>query len=316
VAVRFRDYYEVLGVPRSASADDIKSAYRKLARQHHPDLAAPADRDRASERFKEINEAYEVLRDADKRRKYDALGENWKSGMDFTPPTGARPDAAPPGAGFDFGGGGTAGEWSGEFSDFFEQLFGSRGPGGRAQRRTGPRAGADIEAELPVPLDALLGGGTRRFELNGHTIEVKVPAGAREGTVLRLAGQGGVGMNGGAPGDLYIVLRAAPDPRWRVAGDDLETELPLWPWQAVLGAAVRVETPDGAVTLTVPAGTVAGTRLRLRDRGLSREDGGRGDLYAIVRIEVPRQPAAAEREAYEALRRASGAPADRPAGSG
>ena len=315
MAVRFRDYYEVLGVPRTATADEIKAAFRKLARRHHPDLATAADREQASERFKAINEAYEVLRDPGKRAKYDELGEHWKSGMDFTPPPGggaARTPGGGPAGGFE------AGEWPEEFSDFFESLFGARTRNGARRGRGpgGPRAGGDVEASLTIPLVALVGGGAPRFELSGRTIEVKVPPGARDGTVLRLAGQGAPGADGGAAGDLYLVLRVAPDPRWRVAGDDVEMELRLWPWQAVLGASVRVETLDGAVSLTVPPGSGAGTRLRLRERGLPVAGGGRGDLYAVVRIEVPAQPAAAEREAYEALRRAATAPPDRPAGGG
>ena len=306
MAVKFRDYYEVLGVPRSASADDIKRAYRQLARKHHPDLQPAAERSQAAERLKEINEAYEVLGDAEKRSKYDALGANWKNGMDFSPPPGAEPGYA------------RAGEWEdvGDVSDFFASLFG-RGTGGRARRGdvrvTIP--GNDIEAEMPVSLEELLRNTARRITLNGgRSLEVEIPRGAREGTVLRLAGQGGPGVNGGPPGDVYLRLRLVPHPRYRVAGDDLDMDLPLWPWQAVLGAEVRTETPDGAVTLTVPSGSQTGRRLRLRGRGLPRADGSRGDLHAVVRIVVPERPSAAEREVYETLKRRASAPADRPAG--
>ncbi len=304
MAVKFRDYYEVLGVPRTATADEIKRVYRQLARKHHPDLQRPADRPKASERFKEINEAYEVLSDPDKRAKYDALGADWKSGMDFTPPpgSGARP-GTPPGAGWtsvdassfeDLGS--DLGSDMGGFSDFFSSIFG-RGEA-RAGRRPGARErvrvtmpGPDVEAELQVTVEELLRGGKRRLSLDGgRQLDVEIPKGARDGTVLRLAGQGGRGING-----------------------DLEMDLPLWPWQAVLGGEVRIDTPDGPVTLTIPSGTQTGRRLRLRGRGLPRADGGRGDLYAVVRIVVPERPSAAEREAYEALRRGASVPGDRPA---
>ena len=310
MAVKFRDYYEVLGVPRTATAEEIKRAYRQLARKHHPDLQVASERARASERFKEINEANEVLSDPDKRAKYDALGANWKGGMDFTPPpdTGRGPSVTTEWEGF------------GDFSDFFGSIFG-RPPGGRAGagRAGGDRAGVrmpipgnDIEGELPLPLDDVLHGGQRRITVDGRSLDVTIPRGIRDGATLRLAGQGGPGVNGGPAGDVYLRVRLLPHPRYRVVDDDLEMDLPLWPWQAVLGAEVRVDTPDGPVTLTVPPGTQSGQRLRLRGRGLPR-DGARGDLYAVVRVVVPTRPSAAEREVYEMLRRSASAPADRPA---
>jgi len=303
VAVKFRDYYEVLGVPRTATPDDIKRAYRQLARKHHPDLQPAAERTRAAERFKEINEAYEVLSDPDKRGKYDALGANWKTGMDFTPPGGEAGYAR-------------ASEWDdlGDFSDFFASIFGrATGRTSRGVRIAIP--GSDIEAELPVTLEELLHSARRRITLNGNrSLEVEIPRGARAGTVLRLAGQGEPGVNGGPPGDVYLRLRLVPHPRYRVAGDDLEIDLSLWPWQVVLGADVRIETPDGPVTLTVPPGTQSGRRLRLRGRGLPRPDGSRGDLYAVARIVVPERPSPAERDAYETLKQRATVPADRPAG--
>ena len=310
MAVKFRDYYEVLGVPRTATAEEIKRAYRQLARKHHPDLQVASERARASERFKEINEANEVLSDPDKRAKYDALGANWKGGMDFTPPpdTGRGPSVTTEWEGF------------GDFSDFFGSIFG-RPPGGRAGagRAGGDRAGVrmpipgnDIEGELPLTLDDVLHGGQRRITVDGRSLDVTIPRGIRDGATLRLAGQGGPGVNGGPAGDVYLRVRLLPHPRYRVVGDDLEMDLPLWPWQAVLGAEVRVDTPDGPVTLTVPPGTQSGQRLRLRGRGLPR-DAARGDLYAVVRIVVPTRPSAAEREAYEMLRQRASAPADRPA---
>lgn len=303
MAVKFRDYYEVLGVPRTATAEEIRRAYRRLARQYHPDLQPPAERARAAERFKEITEAYEVLRDPEKRARYDALGEHWKGGMDFTPPPGTAWTRAPGAAAEDFG----------PFSEFFAALFG-RPAGDR--RRGGVRVtfpGSDVVAELPVTVDELLRGGRRRLVVNGRTVEVELPRGVRDGTVLRLPGQGEPGPGGGPPGDLYLHVRVLPHPRYRVVGDDLEVDLPLWPWQAVLGADVTLETPDGPVTLKVPPGTQTGGRLRLRGRGLPRADGGRGDLYAVVRVVIPERPSPAERAAWEELRRRATAPADRPA---
>jgi curved DNA-binding protein len=311
MAVKFRDYYEVLGVPRTASAGEIKSAYRRLARKMHPDLQPASERAKASETFKEINEAYEVLKDPKKRAKYDALGENWKGGQDFTPPPGTEWS----------GGGGTPWENLGDFSDFFAAIFGEElgGSRRRTRARTGSRIrwetpGAPIEAEMPVSLEELLRGGKRRISLDGNRVlDVEIPLGVRDGTVLRLAGQGGQGTGGAPPGDLFLRLRLQPDPRYRTDGDDFEMDLALWPWQAVLGSEVRIETPDGAVKLKVPAGTRAGTRMRLRGRGLPRPGGERGDLYAVTRIVVPERPQPAEREAYEALQRSSPHPPDRPA---
>lgn len=305
MAVKFRDYYEVLGVPREAAAEEIKQTYRQLARKHHPDLQPPAERAQAAERFKEINEAYEVLSDPEKRAKYDALGANWKGGMDFTPPPGAGRTPAD----------GVEWEDLGGVSDFFASLFGrARGRAGRDGTRI-VFPGNDVEAELPVTVEELLRGGRRRVTLDGQGgLDVEIPRGAREGTVLRLAGQGEPGAEGASPGDLYLRVRLVPHPRYRVVADDLQMDLPLWPWQAVLGAEVQIETPDGPVTLTVPAGTQGGRRLRLRGRGLPRADGSRGNLYAAARILVPERPSATERTAYEALKQVASAPADRPAG--
>jgi curved DNA-binding protein len=281
VAVKFRDYYDVLGIPRSATSADIKKAYRKLARKHHPDLQPPESRAQATARFQEINEAHEVLSDPEKRAKYDALGENWRSGMDFSPPGGG------PGAGAGDGGGrwrAAGPEDYGTFSDFFEALFGRAGASGGARGSQGgvrfTMAGSDVEAELGVELEELLQGGKRRIALGGRSLDVTIPVGVRDGTVLRLAGQGEPGMGGGPPGDL---------------------------------SEVRVETPDGAVKLKVPPGTQSGRRLRLRERGLPRRGGSRGDLHAVVRVLIPTGAGTEEREAYEALRRASRAPHDRPA---
>lgn len=300
MAVKFRDYYEVLGVPRRATADDIKKAFRSLARKHHPDLKPAGEREKAGEAFKEINEAYEVLSDPEKRRKYDALGPGWKNGAEFTPPPGTGRGTVDPS------------QWgdAGDFSDFFESIFG-RGAG-RSRRGAGADRmrfvipGADIEAELPLPFELMLRGGKRRITIDGgRNVDVDIPRGVRDGTVLRLAGQGQQGDGGGPPGDLFLHLRLMPDPQFRVMVDDLETDLPLQPWQAALGASVRLETPDGPVSLKVPPGTQSGQRLRLRGRGLPLRDGTAGDLYALARIIVPERLSAIEKEAYEELKRIS-----------
>jgi curved DNA-binding protein len=302
VAVKYRDYYEVLGVPRTATADDIKRAYRTLARKHHPDLQTSGERDKAAERFKEINEAYEVLSDAEKRAKYDALGSEWRKGMDFTPPAGESPPGEP---GF-----GTWGNLD-EFSDFFASMFGRTG---RQHRGRSPnrRRGRDNEAEIPLSLEDLLHPGRRRINLGDRNLDIDIPRGVRDGTVLRLAGQGRPGVGGEPAGDLYLHVRVLPHARYRLLGDDLEVDLPLWPWQAVLGDQVEIETLDGRVALKVPPGTQSGQRLRLRGRGLPRADGSRGDLFASIRIVVPERPSRPEREAYEALKRVAMARREQP----
>ena len=306
--MKFRDYYEILGVPRGAKPEDIKRAYRKQARKHHPDVAKPSERAQAEEEIKLVNEAYEVLRDPKKRARYDALGANWKAGDDFAPPNGGAPRGRRPGAG--------AGDQYADFddfSDFFSSLFGDLGTRRRAR---GPARGSDIEAELQIGVSELLAAGKRRIALgHGRALDVDIPRTARTGTVLRLAGQGEPGRTGGPPGDLYLHVRVHDDAGYRMEGDDLVMDLPLWPWQAVLGATVRTDVPEGRVDLRVSAGTVSGARLRLKGQGLPRADGTRGDLYAVVRIEVPAAATPQETKAYEMLRDAAHAPKDRPAGA-
>jgi curved DNA-binding protein len=294
--VAFRDYYEVLGVPRDASSDDIRGAYRKLARQYHPDVNKDPG---AEDRFKEIAEAYEVLRDPEKRERYDRLGANWKAGEDVSGATGFGDFAQQGGFGdvrVEFGDG--AG-----FSDFFESFFGARG--GR-RRSTGfdgfSTRGGDQEAELELSLEEAARGGHRKISLgDGRDYEVNVPAGVRDGQRIRLAGEGGRGAAGGSPGDLFLRVRLKPHPRFRAQGHDLYVELPVAPWEAALGATVEVPTLEGRTRVKVPPGSSSGRRLRLKDEGMPGPRGGRGDLYATVKIEVPKELSKEERQLFERL---------------
>jgi curved DNA-binding protein len=295
LAVAFRDYYDVLGVPRDASPDDIKSAYRRLARKYHPDVNKEPD---AEERFKEVAEAYEVLRDPEKRERYDRLGANWKAGQDVS---GAD--------GFDFNGGGgfrdvrvDFGEGA-DFSDFFESMFGSR-MGGRGGGRGGgggfggfSTRGSDQEATLELTLEEAAHGGRRKISLgDGRDYEVNIPPGTRDGQRIRLAGEGGRGAGGGPPGDLFLRVRLKPDPRFRVEGNNLYTDLAVTPWEAALGATAEVPTLSGTSRVKVPAGSSCGRKLRLRGEGL-----GNGDLYASVSIKVPKKLSRDERKLFEEL---------------
>jgi curved DNA-binding protein len=293
----FKDYYDVLGVARDASGEEIKKAFRKLARKYHPDVAK--DKITGEAKFKEINEANEVLSDPEKRRKYDQLGANWN-----------HPERQPPPPRRGFGGGyeeasevhfdGTG------FSDFFEQFFGSRGrpSGGFGQTRgdvtgggTVAQRGQDIEADILVTLDEVLHGSTRTIHLQRtdprtgqsvqQTLRVKIPPGVREAQLIRLAGKGQEGIGGGDPGNLYLRVKFAQHPDFRVRGADLYYDLDLAPWEAVLGATVDIPTLDGTVSLKIPAATRAERKLRLRGKGLPTSDGTRGDLYAVVSIQVP-----------------------------
>ncbi len=290
MALKFRDYYEVLGVSRTASADEIKKAYRKLARKHHPDVN-PADKT-ADGRFKELNEANAVLSDPEKRARYDQLGANYKAGNDFTPPPGwkaPRPEAR------------ASGEQS--FSDFFEGFFGGRGGASSFNM-----AGSDIDVEIGLSLEAAHGGGRHSLKLQGHDapvdIDVTIPAGSREGTIIRLAGQGSPGMGKGPPGDLLLHVRLKRHPIFQVLGtDDIQVDLKVAPWEAALGASVHVPTLDGpvAVEMKIPPGAQAGQRLRLRGEGLNRRGGGRGDEYLRLVIVNPPHLDETEKELYAKL---------------
>jgi curved DNA-binding protein len=319
--VQYKDYYETLGVPRSASDTDIKKAFRKLAREHHPDVAK--DKKKAEEKFKEINEAYEVLSDPAKRKKYDELGANWKSGAEFRPPpgwesfTGGRGfrRAGPGGQEFEFHFGGTG------FSDFFEQLFGSMGRGGMGGARGFGRQagfeeedfaerGRDIEGDIMVTLEEAMRGSLRSVTIRHHsraeTYQVKIPAGVTEGQRLRVAGRGEAGTGGGEAGDLYLRVRLAKHPDFAVEDRNLIFEAELAPWEAVLGTSVSVPTLGGRVNIKIPPGTQNGQKFRLCGRGLpQRATGSNGDLIVVTRIEVPSRITESERKLWEQLQRES-----------
>jgi curved DNA-binding protein len=300
--VAFRDYYEVLGVSRGASDEEIRSAYRKLARTYHPDVNKDPG---AEDRFKEISEAYEVLRDPDKRQRYDRLGANWKAGEDVSGAEGFGGFRQGQGGfgqgqgGFDdvrvqFGGNG--------FSDFFEGVFGGRGGPGAGGFEGFSTRGGDQEATLEITLEEAARGGRRKISLgSGRDYEVEIPAGVRDGQRIRLAGEGGTGARGGPAGDLLLRVRVKPHRRFRVEGRDLFVELPITPWEAALGATVDVATLNGTARVKVPAGSSSGRRLRLRGEGMPGPGRQHGDLFATVRIVVPKTLSKEERELFEQL---------------
>jgi curved DNA-binding protein len=282
----YTDYYEVLDVPRDADQDTIRRAYRKLARKYHPDLNSDSD---AEERFKELGEAYEVLSDGEKRERYDRLGARWREAEREAPEESFEDFFVHQGFGD-----GTRVRFG---EDLFEALFGAR-----AGRAGGPLRGRDREALLELSIEDALAGGRRRLTLDGREVNVNFPAGVRDGQLIRLAGQGGEGRDGGQPGDLFLRVALKPHPRFRRRGDDnLDVDLPITPSQAALGATVSVETPTSTARVRVPAGSSSGRRLRLRGRGLPKRGGGSGDLHAVVKIVVPKELTDRERELYEQL---------------
>ncbi len=290
--MEFKDYYKVLGVERSASDDEIKKAFRRLARKHHPDLSKATD---AAQRMQEINEAYEVLRDPQRRAAYDQVGQGRRGGERFDPP----PDW---GSGFEFNGGPGDGFDAERYSEFFETLFGAAHRS-RAQPHTGAHGfqstrGQDHHARVTITLEDAFTGATRRINLHSPTLDahgqvqlrerelqVTIPHGVRAGQQIRLAGQGAPGLAGGPPGDLYLEVHFEPHSRYRVDGRDLYVTLPVAPWEAALGAAVEVPTPSGTLQVNVPAGSQGGRKLRLKGRGLPCAEP--GDLYAVLQVVLP-----------------------------
>jgi DnaJ-class molecular chaperone len=320
-----------LGVKRDASDEQIRQAYRKLARKYHPDLN-PKDKT-AEEKFKQINEANEVLSDPEKRKRYDQLGANWKDGADFTPPPGwGQVNVEYEDLGRIFGGGG------GGFSDFFEAFFGggrSPDPNQRRRSRSKSNKGQDAEAQMEISLEDAHRGGRHRITLQGarvcqvckgsgefngnvcsscrgsgqvmapRTIDVNIPPAARDGSVIKVRNQGQPGLNGSEAGDLFIKLKIKPHAVFSVSGDDITAEIPITPWEAVLGASIEVPTIEGKAGMKVPAGSQSGQRLRLRGQGLNRRDGSRGDEYVKLKIVVPVNPTEREKQLFKELAEAS-----------
>jgi curved DNA-binding protein len=303
--MKYKDYYAILGVPRGASADEIRKAYRKLAQKYHPDVTKDAQ---GEEKFKEVAEAYQTLKDPEKRKAYDELGTSFASGQEFRPPPGwGERHAEAAGGGFAFD--------DLDLSDLFESLSRGRGGGARGPRKV---RGQDFEVGVQLTLeDAARGtqvdlrlalpeydehGAVRAVE---KTIKARIPKGATDGQRLRLRGQGGKGMNGGANGDLYLDITLRPHALFRASGHDLYLDVPLAPWEAALGATVEIPTLEGAVNLRIPAGTSANRKLRLAGKGLPRPGGEPGDLYAVAQIVNPTVLTDRERELYRELASAS-----------
>ncbi len=310
--MEYKDYYKALGVGKNATQKEIQAAYRKLARKLHPDVNKKPD---AEESFKAINEAYEVLKDPEKRKRYDALGANWRDGERYSPPPGWE------NAQFDFGDGTGNFEFHGDpgqFSDFFEGLFGrGRTYGRTSQDRPGwAMRGADQEAAMELTLEEAYHGikktiSLQHLELEGSAyvtknkeINVNIPAGVSEGSRIRLSGQGGAG-SGGQNGDLYLRVHILPHPIFTLNGNDLEEEIKITPWEAALGTKVELPTMTGSVNLTIPAGVQPGQKLRLRGKGMPAVKDRHGDLYAVIKIVVPKHLSQRERELFEELARVS-----------
>ena len=295
--VKFRDYYETLGVSRTASEDEIKKAYRKLARKYHPDLNP--NNKQAEEKFKEVQEAYEVLGDKEKRSRYDQLGPNWKSGSDFTPPPNWQTEFDPSEM---FGrgprpGGGFGRQAGGGFSDFFEMFFGGMGGG------MDESVGEDAETQLTLPLIDMHQGTTKKLRVQtgrmNKTIDVRIPPGARDGSRIRVPGGGPNGR------DLYIRLKQDPNSAFTVKGDDTEVEVKISPWEAALGTTMQVPTLDGRADIRVPPGVTSGQKLRLRGQGPTIRGGGRGDHFVKLKIASPKTLSEEEKKLFEELQRVS-----------
>ncbi len=297
MSVSYKDYYQLLGVERSASASEIAKAFKKLARKYHPDLNQGDAK--AEEKFKEVNEAYEVLKDPEKRKLYDRLGKDWQHGQQFR--------GAPGFENFNFNGQGFGGG-SGDFSDFFEAIFGQAAQGARGQQ-FGPdpfggfsrrqRRGRDVESEIFVSLEDALHGARRTVNVRGRNLEVSIPAGIKAGAKLRLTGQGDPAP-GGVAGDLFLRISYGEHPHFTVDGLNLNYDVPLTPWEAALGADVRIPTLDGAIEMHIPSGASSGKRFRLRGKGMGKGSG-RGDVMVRVMIKVPDTVTDEERALWEQL---------------
>jgi curved DNA-binding protein len=304
--MEYKDYYDIVGVKKDATQDEIKRAYRKLARKYHPDVSKEAN---AEDKFKEVGEAYEVLKDPEKRAAYDQLGSQWQAGQDFHPPPGWD-------AGYEYSDTGDGGPDLGGFSDFFESLYGQGVHGGGRQRGPGRgfrMRGEDHHAKILVDLEDSYQGASRSITLQvsgvdesgrvatrPRTLKVQIPRGIRRGQQIRLAGQGGTGHGGGESGDLYLEVEFRLRKNHRVEGADVYLDLPLAPWEAALGATVKVPTPAGAVDLKVPPGSQAGRKLRLKGRGIPARPP--GDLYVVLQITLPPAENEQQRGIYEKMK--------------
>ncbi len=301
--MKFKDYYEILGVKRTATPDEIKAAYRKLARKYHPDVSKEPN---AETRFKELGEAHEVLKDPEKRALYDQMGSQWKAGQDFKPAPGWD-------AGFEFRGGGASD--FGDPSDFFEALFGRRPRGSGARRPNVHAEGEDHHAKIMIDLEDAYRGAHRTVSLrmpsydaqgqmvaHERKLEVNIPKGIRAGQHLRLSGQGGPGIGTGRAGDLYLEVAFNPHPLFRVDDRDVYVDLRLAPWEAALGAKVEAPTPEGPIQLTIPPGSSAGRQMRLKGKGIPGQPA--GDLYVALAVALPPADTEAAKEAYRVLSRA------------
>lgn len=309
--MEYKDYYKIMMINKNATQAEIKKAYRKLARKYHPDVSKESD---AEQKFKQVGEAYEVLKDPEKRTAYDQLGANWQAGQDFNPPPGWD-------TGYEFNGAGGAGFSDGDsaaFSDFFESLFGQQGAGfspgqaGRHQRTGGGYSlkGEDHHAKILIELEDAFNGVVEEIILQspkvddkGHvstekrTLKVKIPQGVKQGQQIRLTGQGEPSRNGGEHGDLYIKLEFKTHPYYSAKGHDLYLKLPITPWEAALGAKVRIPTPGGVTELKIPAGSASGNKLRLKGRGIPAKSS--GDLYAVLQIRLPPADSKKDKEFYQ-----------------
>ena len=296
--MEYKDYYKILGVPRNAAADDIKKAYRKLARKYHPDVSKEAN---AEARFKEINEASEVLQDAEKRAAYDQLGAGWQQGQSFRPPPGWQGGAR-----------GAADPASADFSDFFSNLFGSGGRSGHGAHQHFRSRGQDHEARILIDLEDSFSGATRSVTLRVpeldprgvqtdrvRQLEVRIPKGIKDGQKIRLAGQGGAGTAGGATGDMLLEVAFKPHPVYRPEGRDLYVTLPVAPWEAALGATIKAPTPAGVVEVSIPPGSGSGRKLRLKGRGIPGEPA--GDTYLLIEVALPPADTPAAKALYEKM---------------
>jgi curved DNA-binding protein len=300
--LEFKDYYQTLGVAREATADEIKKAFRRLARKYHPDVSKEPN---AEARMKDVNEAYAVLSDPEKRAAYDQLGRDYQAGQDFRPPPNWD-------AGFEFSGREFGGAQGADFSDFFSELFGRSGAGARSARFDA--RGEDRHAKIVIDLEDAYRGASRvvtlrvpsvdeqgRVAMTEHSLNVRIPKGVQEGQILRLSGQGSPGLGEGKPGDLYLEIHFAPHPRFRVEGKDAYATLPVAPWEAALGASVKASLPVGAVEVRVPEGSQNGRKLRLKGRGIPATPP--GDLYLVLEVVLPPADTAKAREIYEAMAR-------------